>query len=82
MLIHSPSPATFYAGEVVDIYVHVLQRDAKFRGLLMNAVGVDHNGTKIGSWEFTKGNPNPLYWFGLPVPASVSCVIVVSCCGC
>ena len=61
-----PLPATFYPGELVDIYVHVLRRDAKFTGLLMNAIAVDHNDTKIGKWEFGQADPNPLYWFGLP----------------
>lgn len=60
-------PKSYVPGEITNIYVHVNARDAKFTGLLMNALAVEHGNKIVGEWIFPSGETNPLYY------SSVSC---------
>ena len=55
-------PTMYYPGEIREVFVHVLHRDAKFTGMMMQAVALDHANKTVGEWVFPKGESNPQYW--------------------
>ena len=64
-------PTMYYPGEIREIFVHVLHRDAKFTGMMMQAVALDHANKTVGEWVFPKGESNPQYWSVCPCPSLV-----------
>jgi len=65
----SQDPRSYVPGELMKIYIRVMEHDYKFRGLLIYAI--DKNGIKVGDWEFPATEISPLFWVPPECPKSM-----------